>query len=164
MAITSEKRKAHSATFKVGDQVRIKNHEGTGTLLHIKGKKAQVVFGSLTSFVQLDRLEKISGAAGSTTQKKRRIGGLDLTQRQEHFNRALDVRGKRPEEVLAILDAFMDDAIVLGNANLKIIHGKGHGVLREVIRTHLKTYRNIETMQDEHVDRGGSGITLINLK
>ena len=164
MAITSEKRKAHSAAFKVGDQVRIKNHEGIGTLLHVKGKKAQVVFGSLTSFVQLDRLEKISGAAGSKTQKKRRTGGLDLAQRQEHFNRELDVRGKRPEEVLAILDAFMDDAIVLGNANLKIIHGKGHGVLREVIRTHLKTYRNIETMHDEHLDRGGSGITLVTLK
>ena len=164
MVITSEKRKAHLAAFKVGDQVRIKNHEGIGTLLQVKGKKAQVVFGSLTSFVQLDRLEKISGAAGSKTQKKRRTGGLDLAQRQEHFNRELDVRGKRPEEVLAILDAFMDDAIVLGNANLKIIHGKGHGVLREVIRTHLKTYRNIETMHDEHLDRGGSGITLVTLK
>ena len=109
-------------------------------------------------------MEKISGPTSNTTKIKKRIGGLDLAQRQEHFNRELDVRGKRPEEVLAILDAFMDDAIVLGNSNLKIIHGKGHGVLREVIRTHLKTYSNIETMQDEHVDRGGSGITLINLK
>jgi DNA mismatch repair protein MutS2 len=109
-------------------------------------------------------LEKISGPTSNTTKIKKRIGGFDLAQRQEHFNRELDVRGKRPEEVLAILDAFIDDAIVLGNANLKIIHGKGHGVLRDVIRTHLKTYSNIKTMHDEHVERGGSGITLINLK
>lgn len=164
MAITSEKRNAHSAVFKVGDQVRIKNHEGTGTLLHITGEKAQVVFGSLTSFVQLDRLERISGATGIKKQKNKRIGSLNLAQKQEHFNRELDLRGKRPEEVLAILDGFMDDAIVLGNTNLKIIHGKGNGVLRGVIRTHLKTYLNIEKMHDEHLDRGGSGITLVTLK
>ena len=163
MAITKEKSNARSSTFKVGDQVRIKNNEGIGTLQDIKGEKAQVVFGSLTSFLKLDRLEKVSGAIGNTIQKKRRIEGLDLVQRQEHFIRELDVRGKRPEEVLTILDAFMDDAIVLGNVNLKIIHGKGHGVLREVIRTHLKTYPNIETMHDEHLDRGGSGVTLITL-
>jgi DNA mismatch repair protein MutS2 len=109
-------------------------------------------------------LERVSDIIGNTTQKKRGIGGLDLAQRQKSFKSELDVRGKRPEEVLTILDAFMDDAIVLGNVNLKIIHGKGHGVLRGIIRTHLKTYRNIESINDEHVERGGTGITLITLK
>ena len=164
MTIKKEKSNSKSATLKVGDLVCIKNHDGIGTLQNIKGSKAQVIFGSLTSLVQLDRLERVSDTIGNKTQKKRGIGGLDLAQRQKHFKRELDLRGKRPEEVLTILDAFMDDAIVLGNANLKIIHGKGHGVLREIIRTHLKTYRNIESINDEHLDRGGTGITLITLK
>ena len=164
MTIKKEKSNSKSAKLEVGDQVRIKNHEGVGTLQNIKGRKGQVIFGSLTSFVRLDRLERVSDIIGNTTQKKRGIGGLDLAQRQKSFKSELDVRGKRPEEVLTILDAFMDDAIVLGNVNLKIIHGKGHGVLRGIIRTHLKTYRNIESINDEHVERGGTGITLITLK
>ena len=117
----------------------------------------------MTSSVQLDRLERVSDTTGKIIQKKSGIRGLDLAQRQKFFKRELDVRGKRPEEVLTILDAFMDDAIVLGNVNLKIIHGKGHGVLREIIRTHLKSYRNIESINDEHVNRGGTGITLVTL-
>ena len=163
MTIKKEKSNSKSAKLEVGDQVRIKNHEGVGTLQNIKGRKGQVIFGSLTSSVQLDRLERVSDTTGKIIQKKRGIRGLDLAQRQKFFKRELDVRGKRPEEVLTILDAFMDDAIVLGNVNLKIIHGKGHGVLREIIRTHLKSYRNIESINDEHVNRGGTGITLVTL-
>ena len=151
-----------AAAISVGDQVRIKDQEGSGSVLQVKGKRAQVAFGVLTSLVSLEQLEKI-GTSSSTNQSLKHIGGLNLAQRQKNFKFELDLRGKRVEEVLGLLDNFMDDALLLGTVNLRIIHGKGHGVLREVVRNHLTSYPSVRKLQDEHIERGGSGVTLVDL-
>jgi DNA mismatch repair protein MutS2 len=76
----------------------------------------------------------------------------------------LDVRGKRVEEVIPLLEQFLDDAILLSHGEIKILHGKGEGVLRKVVRDHLKKYKQVSSFADEHVERGGDGITVIVLK
>ncbi len=149
--------------FKTGDRVRIKGQESVGEILRIKSRQAQVSFGNLTSYVDTSRLELISKKKAKEITKKR-IGGLDLTSKMASFSSELDVRGKKAEEVIAMIDQFIDNAILLGVGELKILHGKGYGVLREVIRTHLNEDPNVISLADEHEDRGGSGITLIRLK
>jgi DNA mismatch repair protein MutS2 len=63
-----------------------------------------------------------------------------------------------------MLDQFLDTAILLSQAELRILHGKGEGILRKVVRDHLKHYAQVESIRDEHVERGGDGITIVVLK
>jgi DNA mismatch repair protein MutS2 len=115
------------------------------------------------SFVVVDRLEKIVNTQAKKITRSKSGLGLNLNDKMTSFSSELDVRGKRVEEVLPILDRFINDATVLGQNNLRILHGKGHGVLREIIRNHLSSEPNVQSYQDEHIDRGGSGITLVTL-
>jgi DNA mismatch repair protein MutS2 len=80
------------------------------------------------------------------------------------FSITLDVRGKRGEEVFVILDQYMNDALLLGSNEIKILHGKGDGILRNLIREQLKRYSQIKSFEDEHADRGGAGVTLVTFK
>jgi DNA mismatch repair protein MutS2 len=68
------------------------------------------------------------------------------------------------EEVVPLLDQFMDTAILLGQGEIRLLHGKGEGVLRKVIREQLKKYKQVASVKDEHVERGGDGITIVVLK
>jgi DNA mismatch repair protein MutS2 len=63
-----------------------------------------------------------------------------------------------------LVDQFIDTAILLGQGELRILHGKGEGVLRKVVREQLKKYKQVASMADEHVERGGDGITIVVLK
>ncbi len=76
----------------------------------------------------------------------------------------MDIRGKRAEEVNQIVTAFMDDAVMLSRKNLRILHGKGEGVLRQVVRDALRQYSQVKTIKDEHADRGGAGVTIVEMK
>ncbi len=147
-----------------GDRVRIVGQDSSGVVLSVKGKTASVQFGELKSLIALDRLEKVTGAIQKEISARLRSVGLNIHEKQSQFNSTLDVRGKRVDEVIAILDQFIDTAILLGQGELRILHGKGEGVLRKVIRDHLRKYKQVASVSDEHVERGGDGITLVVLK
>ncbi len=151
-------------TLKVGDKVRMIGQEVTGTLNSIKGNSAVVQFGNMQSHLKLSQLVRSDLVEVSHTIKKARSLGIDVMQKQSTFVPTLDIRGKRVEEVSAILDQFLDDAILLNQGELKILHGKGEGVLRKVIREQLKKVKEVASFKDEHVDRGGDGITVVVLK
>jgi DNA mismatch repair protein MutS2 len=151
-------------TLQVGDKVRMIGQEVTGTLLSIKGNSTVVQFGNMQSHLKLAQLVRSDLADFSTTVKKARSFGIDVMQKQTSFVSNLDIRGKRVEEVGPILDQFLDDAILLGQGEVKILHGKGEGVLRKVIRDQLKKVKEVASFKDEHVDRGGDGITVVVLK
>jgi DNA mismatch repair protein MutS2 len=89
---------------------------------------------------------------------------VDVMRKQSSFVSTLDLRGKRAEEVVPELDRFLDDAILLSQGELKILHGKGEGVLRKIVRERLKTVKQVASFADEHVERGGAGITVVVLK
>jgi DNA mismatch repair protein MutS2 len=147
-----------------GDRVRIFGQDSSGVVLSIKGKTASVQFGELKSLIALDRLEKVTGSVQKEISAKLRSMGVNIYEKQSQFNSTLDVRGKRVEEVISILDQFLDTAILLGHGEIRILHGKGEGVLRKVIRDHLKKYKQVASVSDEHVERGGDGITMVVLK
>lgn len=147
-----------------GDRVRIIGQSGSGILLTIQGKNAIVQLGELKSTVALSKLEKVEGALQKDLAIKLKTSGINLYERQATFNSSLDVRGKRVDEIVSIVDSFIDSAILLGQGELRILHGKGEGVLRKVIREQLKKYKEVASLRDEHVDRGGDGITIVVLK
>lgn len=72
--------------------------------------------------------------------------------------------GKEEKKLLGIVDQFMDNAIMLGYDELRIVHGKGDGILRTLVRNHLRGYSQVSGFQDEHPDRGGAGVTIVKLK
>jgi DNA mismatch repair protein MutS2 len=150
-------------TVKAGDIVRLIGQEGSGTLISVKGKSALVQFGEIKTTVRLDKLEKSSGPRQPISQSPAR-NNLAIYKKQATFTPVLDVRGKRVEEVISLVDQFMDTAILLSQGELRIIHGKGEGVLRKVIREHLRKYSQLASMADEHADRGGDGVTIVVLK
>ncbi len=151
-------------TIIVGDYVRLIGQEVSGKVLSISDKNAVVQFGDLRSQVKLKQLVRSDKAIVNPTFVKAKSFGIDVMSKQSKFVSTLDIRGKRVEEVTSLLDQFVDDALLLGQAELKILHGKGEGVLRKVVRERLKAIKGVATFADEHVERGGAGITVVVLK
>ena len=151
---------------QVGDLIRIKGQTAVGEVLELTRKDAVIRIGELKSTVKVNRLERISRKdyeerAGK--EQKKGMKGFNLTQTAASFSPELDLRGKRGEEALSEVDAFIDKALVLGYAELRIIHGKGNGILKDLIRQHLRDYPQISNLRDEHVDFGGAGVTLVTM-
>jgi DNA mismatch repair protein MutS2 len=150
--------------IEVGDYVRLIGQEVSGKVLSINDKSAVVQFGDLRSQVKLKQLVRSDKAIVNPTFVKAKSFGIDVMSKQSTFVSTLDIRGKRVEEVNSLLDQFVDDALLLGQAELKILHGKGEGVLRKVVRERLKAIKGVASFADEHVERGGAGITVVVLK
>lgn len=150
--------------LKEGDWVRLAGQDGRGVILSIQGKNATVEFGDLKSVTKLDKLEKITDTQEREISTRLRSTGINVHEKRSTFSPTLDVRGKRVDEVIPALDQFMDTAILLGQGEVKILHGKGEGVLRKVVRDQLKQYSAVASVADEHVERGGDGITVVVLK
>jgi DNA mismatch repair protein MutS2 len=151
--------------IKEGDRVHIIGQDGNGIVLSIKGNTASVQFGAMMSTVNVSKLEKSKHTSAEKELVKRLSStGINVYQKQANFSTTLDVRGKRVEEVVPLLEQFIDTAILLAQSQLKILHGKGEGVLRKVIREQLKKYKQVASFADEHVERGGDGITMVVLK
>ena len=157
------KKEISNEKVKEGDKVHLIGQEVTGNLVSIKGNQAVVEFGSVRSTVKLNQLVR-SDLFEPSFVKKARAMGLDVMKKQSTFDPTLDLRGKRAEEVASELERFLDDAILLSQGELKILHGKGEGVLRKIVREHLKKVRQVASFADEHVERGGDGITVVVLK
>jgi DNA mismatch repair protein MutS2 len=155
-------------SIKAGDRVSIIGQEGSGTVVSLKGRHAIVQFGEMKSKVELVKLTKVTGSGtvrGGEGSANIRVGiGLNLHEKQAVFNPLLDVRGKRAEEVIPLLEQFLDTAVLLGYRELKIMHGKGEGILRSVVRNELPKHNQVASFADDHVDRGGAGITVVVLK
>ena len=151
--------------IKEGDKVRIIGQEVTGTVLSVKDKSAVVQFGDIRSTLKTKQLIHSHNVVttDSTTSRARQMG-LDIHRKQSEFSTTLDVRGKRVDEIIPILTQFLDDAVLLSQHELRVLHGKGEGVLRSVIREQLKQARSVASFADEHVERGGAGITVVVLK
>ena len=149
----------------VGSLVRIKGQEALGEVIGMRGKDAEVAIGELKTTVKLNRLEKISRKEfKQKTGQKTKVVGVDMNDKMMNFSFNLDLRGKRGDEALMEVDKFMNDALMLGQDELRIVHGKGDGILRTLIRNHLRGYKQVAKTQDEHADRGGAGVTLVSMK
>ncbi|MEQ9008303.1 MAG: Smr/MutS family protein, partial [Ekhidna sp.] len=150
--------------LKEGDVVKVVGQESTGTIQKIKGKQAEVLFGSLKSIVSTDKLQKANDAPQVSYQKKVKKLGIDISSKMANFNYELSIRGMRADEAMSKVESFIDEALLVGVDEIKIVHGKGHGVLREIVRNVTKGHPSIASVEDEHADRGGAGISIIKLQ
>lgn len=152
-----------------GDPVRIKGQTSVGELLDISGKNATVAFGMIKTTVKLDRLERTDAPVTKTGLEKSSSFVSTSTQESVYekklqFKQDIDVRGMRGDEAIQAVTYFIDDAILLGVSRVRILHGTGTGILRTLIRDYLKTVPGVRHFQDEHVQFGGAGITVVDLE
>lgn len=163
-SIKKEEKRKKAEEIKVGQHVTIEGQDTSGEVMNVKGKQAQVRFGNIISFIELSRLRKASAQAARQESRARKIGGINMIEKMSQFNGEIDVRGVRADEALQKVDEYIDQALLLGTDQVRIIHGKGHGILRDVIRNYLKSHQSIEKAVDEHIEFGGSGITLVTFR
>jgi len=170
-----EPRPAHkriaNGVIKEGDYVALVGQDSVGQVVGVKGKTAEVLFGGLKTIVKVDNLERAEGQV-ATKQKKAKIAeaaegysrGMNITQRMADFGSTLDIRGEYAEDALTRLMNFTDEAIMLGIPEIKIIHGRGNGVLRQVVRDYLHSVPEVASLGNEASERGGDGATMAVLK
>ena len=153
--------------IEVGDAVRLKGQTSVGTVMELQEKQATVAFGMIKSTVKLDRLEKVSkNQIKKEIQKSTFVSEQTSEQMHEkrlHFKQEIDVRGMRGDEALQTVTYFIDDAIQVGAQQVRILHGTGTGILRQLIREYLRSVPGVRSFHDEHVQFGGAGITVVEL-
>ena len=88
----------------------------------------------------------------------------DLHQKLTNFSLTLDLRGSRVDEALALLQRYIDDAVLLSIPEVQILHGKGNGVLRQVTRDYLRSQKEVQSAKDAPLEQGGSGITIVHFR
>ncbi len=151
--------------IEVGDHVRLKGQTSAGTVMELQGKQAVVAFGMIKSTVKLELLEKVSkGQIKKEMQKSTFVSvqtADNMHEKKLNFKQEIDVRGMRGDEALQTVTYFIDDAIQVGIAKVRILHGTGSGILRQLIRDYLRTVPGVSNYHDEHVQFGGSGITVV---
>ncbi len=148
--------------LKKGDWVKLLDSENIGLVMEIARDNVILALGDLRSVVKISRVEKVSNK--SVPKEIRKSHSTDLTESFSTFNTELDLRGMRGDEALYEIEKYLDRAVMLGLSSLKIIHGKGDGILRKLIREYLSKYPQVSHIENEHADRGGDGITFVHLK
>lgn len=157
--------KGEVGKFKIGDWVRLIESNAEGRVLNIQKNKAEVAIGDLRSFVSLGKLEIIQEASlrlrSGTDGKK--ISSSGYTEAARDMSPQIDVRGMRGDEALMEVEKYLDKALMMGFQQIRILHGKGDGILRKIIRESLKKYKEVASIENEHVDFGGDGISVVKL-
>ena len=178
---TSEKANAQvgasDAPIAVGDTVRIKGLTSIGQVERVDGKMATVIFGGMKTKMRTERLEHAEQSSSAKTKSEARNSAIAgsygmvsretrdvIDSRKLNFRQDLDVRGMRGDEAINAVTYFIDDAILVGMPRVRILHGTGTGILRQLIRQYLATVPNVSHFRDEHVQFGGAGITVVDLE
>ena len=153
--------------LKAGDKVKIKGGDLIGEVMQVGGSWVNVAVGSIISKVQKSNVEHISNNefnnAVKNLPKQMSSHSESISQRKLDFKPNIDIRGERLMEALEIVSRFIDDALMVGIGEVKILHGKGNGILKEEIRRYLKTVPGVINCKDEDIQFGGSGITVVKL-
>jgi len=152
--------KASTDALTVGGWVKYQPTGGKGRIIELKNKRAFVEFDDIRMMVDPQLLIPIKNHKSATQQKVT----ISITNPMENLSSNLDLRGFRGPEAIAALEAWLDRCVLTGAGNLSILHGRGDGILRKLIREQLRRHPNVESYESEHADRGGDGITLVRLK
>ena len=154
--------------IQAGDYVRIKGQTSVGQVMELNGKNAVVMFGLMKTNVKAERLERAEAPKQSLNTTKATFVSSETQERMYekklNFKQDIDVRGMRGDEAIQAVTYFIDDAILVGVSRVRIFHGTGTGILRTLIRQYLATVPGVKHFQDEHVQFGGAGITVVDLK
>ena len=157
-----------NAPLKPGEKVRIKSNGMVGEIMKVSAKTVVVNIGNISSKLSPDKVERITSneyrdaVKDSAPRTSRVVIDSSISARKLNFSPELDVRGERLNDALDKVTRYVDDAIMLGIPSVRIIHGKGTGVLREEIQKMLRTMSGVESVSDEHIQFGGTGVTIVS--
>lgn len=153
--------------IQAGDYVRIKGQTSVGQVMELNGKNTVVMFGLMKTNVKAERLERAEAPKQSLNTAKATFVSSETQERMYekklNFKQDIDVRGMRGDEAIQAVTYFIDDAILVGVSRVRISR-TGTGILRTLIRQYLATVPGVKHFQDEHVQFGGAGITVVDLK
>ncbi len=159
-----------NAPLKVGEKVRVKENGMVGEVAKVSAKAVVVIIGNISSKMPLDKVERITSNEFKSAVKEpgRTVSAVrvdsSLSERKLNFSMELDVRGERLNDAIEKVTRYMDDAIMLSVSSVRIIHGKGTGVLRDEIQKFLRTMPGVASVRDEHIQFGGTGVTIVNFE
>jgi DNA mismatch repair protein MutS2 len=160
--------KATGSPVVKGSRVRMKGQHESGEVVEIHGKEATVAFNTITLKAKTESLEVLQANTPVKKQVNRGIAYQnmvnDMNARMANFRITIDVRGKRADETESLIQRYIDEAIMLHVSEVSILHGKGNGVLRSIIRSYLGGIPEVKQFSDASLETGGSGITLVTLK
>lgn len=157
-----------SGPLKVGEKVRVKDNGMVGEVSRVSNKAVTVIIGNISSKLPLDRVERITSnefkASVKAARKPVQASSQDasISERKLNFKPELDIRGERVNDALDKVVRFVDDAIMLDMASVRIIHGKGTGALREEVQKLLRTMPGVTSVKDEDIRHGGTGVTVVS--
>ena len=156
-----------SAPLKAGEKVRVKENGMVGEVVKVSAKAVVVTIGNISSKMPLDKVERITSNEFKSAVKEnaRPVSTVrvdsSLTERKLNFSTELDVRGARLNDAVETVTRYIDDAIMLNVSSVRIIHGKGTGVLRDELQKLIRTMPGVASAKDEHIQFGGSGVTVV---
>ena len=153
-------------SLKVGEKVKVISSGLVGEVSRVSSKSVTVIIGSISSTMSPDAVERISSnefreISRKTFAKPQQKVDANITSRKLGFKPEIDLRGARLQEALDEVMHYCDDAQMLGIHSVRIIHGKGTGVLREEIQKFLRTMPGVESVADEDIRHGGTGVTIV---
>jgi DNA mismatch repair protein MutS2 len=154
------------AKIRIGDIVKLYEQDVAGEVIDINKDNISVAFGNMIITVKEMKLKKAGSGEYRKFKKTAAVSDMSagvLSERRLNFRSDIDIRGRRAEEAMDIVRGFIDDAIMVSVRELRILHGKGDGILKSVVRDYLKTVDMVKSFRDEHADRGGAGITVVEL-
>jgi len=165
---TEEKDETAKSELKVGDMVCVNELEVVGELLEISDTDVTIQFGDVRLRTTADKLRRISKAQARKAQQNpsylHKSIMNDINEKAQHFNLTLDVRGQRGEEAVDNAAKYIDEANLLSIKEVSILHGKGNGILRRLIREYLSKQRCVQSFNDASLETGGAGITRVTLR
>ena len=159
-----------SAPLKAGEKVRVKTNGMVGEVVKVSAKAVVVTIGNISSKMPLDKVERITSNEFKNAVKEvaRPVSSVrvdsSLTERKLNFSTELDVRGERLNDAVEKVTHYIDDALMLNVSSVRIIHGKGTGVLRDELQKLIRTMPGVASAKDEHIQFGGSGVTVVTFE
>ena len=159
-----------NAPLKVGEKVRVKENGMVGEVVKVSAKAIVVIIGNISSKMPLDKVERITSnefksAIKETTRPVSTVKiDSSINERKLNFSTEIDIRGARLNDAVETVTRYVDDAIMLGVSTVRIIHGKGTGVLRDELQKLIRTIPGVATVRDEHIQFGGTGVTIVTFE
>ena len=159
-----------SAPLKVGEKVRVKENGMVGEVQKVSPKAVVVAIGNISSKMPLDKVERITSNEFKNAIKEtaRPVSTIRvdsaISERKLNFSTELDVRGERLNDAVEKVTRYVDDAVMLGVSSVRIIHGKGTGVLRDELQKLIRTIPGVASVRDEHIQFGGTGVTIVTFE
>ena len=159
-----------SAPLKVGEKVRIKENGMVGEVTKVSAKAVVVIIGNISTKLPHDKVERITSnefkSAVKETARPAPSMKVDssINERKLNFSTEMDVRGERLNDAIEKVTRYVDDAIMVGVSSVRIIHGKGTGVLRDELQKLIRTMPGVASVRDEHIQFGGTGVTIVTFE